>query len=395
MLNYTLKRIAAMLPILLAVSLLVFALIQLQPGNFVDDLKLSNPNMTVQEADNLRRAYGLDQPWYVQYGKWLGHAVQGDFGVSRKQYIPAATFVVQQRMGNTLLLGAGALTLSLLIGIPLGILSAVKQYSVLDYVTTFFAFVGFSLPVFWFGLMLLIVFSVNLKVLPAGGLPSANASPLVSTEATFDATGPVTKIEPASDGTRVTVEIYDADKGAAEDKVYTLPAGVKSDVQVGDYVSPGQPYGRSLTVASWLGYALDRLKYLILPTVALAVIQIATWTRFMRAALLDVINQDYVRTARAKGLAGRAVLWRHAVRNAINPLISLAGLSLPTLISGTIIASIVLNLPTIGPYLYDSLLNKDQYVAMTLLLFSALLLLIGNLLSDLALAWADPRIRFE
>ncbi|OLV15382.1 ABC transporter permease [Deinococcus marmoris] len=395
MLNYTLKRIAAMVPILLAVSLLVFALIQLQPGNFVDDLKLSNPNMTVQEADNLRRAYGLDQPWYVQYGKWLGHAVQGDFGVSRKQYIPAATFVVQQRMGNTLLLGAGALTLSLLIGIPLGILSAVKQYSVLDYVTTFFAFVGFSLPVFWFGLMLLIVFSVNLKVLPAGGLSSANASPLVSTEATFDATGPVTKIEPASDGTRVTVEIYDADKGAAEDKVFTLPAGVKSDVQVGDYVSPGQPYGRSVTVASWLTYALDRLKYLVLPTVALAVIQIATWTRFMRAALLDVINQDYVRTARAKGLRESRVIYKHALRNALIPVITLIGLSLPGLVNGAVITETVFNYPGMGLALYQSILDKDYNPAMVILLLLALITLLANLLTDLAYALLSPRIRFS
>ena len=141
--------------------------------------------------------------------------------------------------------------------------------------------------------------------------------------------------------------------------------------------------------------ALDLLGHLWIPMIAIGLEGVAGLMRQMRASMLDVIHQDYVRTARAKGLAGRAVLWRHAVRNAVNPLISLAGLSLPTLISGTIIASIVLNLPTIGPYLYDSLLNKDQYVAMTLLLFSALLLLIGNLLADLALAWADPRIRFE
>ncbi len=159
---------------------------------------------------------------------------------------------------------------------------------------------------------------------------------------------------------------------------------------VGGLFSPqyiGEPW-------SW-PKVFDLLNHLWIPMIAIGLEGVAGLMRQMRASMLDVINQDYVRTARAKGLNGRSVLWRHAVRNAINPLISLAGLSLPTLISGTIIASIVLNLPTIGPYLYDSLLNKDQYVAMTLLLFSALLLLIGNLLSDLALAWADPRIRFE
>ncbi|GGL99265.1 ABC transporter permease [Deinococcus aerophilus] len=159
---------------------------------------------------------------------------------------------------------------------------------------------------------------------------------------------------------------------------------------VGGLFSPqyiGEPWS--------MGKALDLLGHLWIPMIAIGLEGVAGLMRQMRASMLDVIHQDYVRTARAKGLAGQTVLWRHAVRNAVNPLISLAGLSLPTLISGTIIASIVLNLPTIGPYLYDSLLNKDQYVAMTLLLFSALLLLIGNLLADLALAWADPRIRFE
>ncbi|MVN87122.1 ABC transporter permease subunit [Deinococcus sp. HMF7620] len=148
--------------------------------------------------------------------------------------------------------------------------------------------------------------------------------------------------------------------------------------------------------APWSGArVLDLLSHLWIPMIAIGLEGVAGLMRQMRASLLDVLHQDYVRTAQAKGLAGRRVLWGHAVRNAVNPLISLAGLSLPSLISGTIIASIVLNLPTIGPFLYDSLLNKDQFVAMTLLMFSALLLLLGNLLSDLALAWADPRVRFE
>ena len=148
--------------------------------------------------------------------------------------------------------------------------------------------------------------------------------------------------------------------------------------------------------APWSGArVLDLLNHLWIPMIAIGLEGVAGLMRQMRASTLDVINQDYVRTARSKGLDERTVLWRHAVRNAINPLISLAGLSLPSLISGTIIASIVLNLPTIGPFLYDSLLNKDQYVAMTLLLLSAALLLLGNLLADLALAWSDPRVRFE
>ena len=145
---------------------------------------------------------------------------------------------------------------------------------------------------------------------------------------------------------------------------------------------------------SW-ARVLDLLNHLWIPVVAVGLEGVAGLMRQMRASMLDVLGQDYVRTARAKGARPQQVIWRHAVRNAINPLISLAGLSLPTLISGTIIISIVLNLPTIGPLLYDSLINKDQYMALTLLMMSAFLLLIGNLLSDIALAWADPRVRYS
>jgi peptide/nickel transport system permease protein len=159
--------------------------------------------------------------------------------------------------------------------------------------------------------------------------------------------------------------------------------------QVGGLFSPsfiGAPW-------SW-AKVLNLLNHLWIPIIAIGTNSIATIMRQMRANLLDVLNADYVRTARGKGLPERKVINRHAVRNAINPLVSLAGLSLPELINGTIIASIVLNLPTIGPLLYNSLLNKDQYVAMALLLFSSVLLMIGNLLADLALAWVDPRIRY-
>lgn len=145
---------------------------------------------------------------------------------------------------------------------------------------------------------------------------------------------------------------------------------------------------------SW-AKVLDLLNHLWIPIIVLGLEGVASIMRQMRASMLDVINQDYVRTARSKGLAENVVLWRHTFRNAVNPLISIAGLSLPNLINASIIGSIVLNLPTIGPLLYSSLINKDQYLAMTLLMLSAFLLLLGNLLADLALAWADPRVRFE
>ncbi|MGI8747834.1 MAG: ABC transporter permease [Deinococcus sp.] len=158
----------------------------------------------------------------------------------------------------------------------------------------------------------------------------------------------------------------------------------------------GQLNSPALIGAPWsLHKLLDTLGHLWIPVVAVGLEGVAGLMRQMRASTLDVLHQDYVRTARAKGLPNRSVIWKHAIRNAVNPLISLAGLSLPTLISGTIIISIVMSLPTIGPRLYESLVNHDQYTAMTLLMLSAALLLLGNLLSDLALAYADPRVRYQ
>ncbi|UBV44834.1 ABC transporter permease (plasmid) [Deinococcus taeanensis] len=323
MLTYTLRRVLGMIPTLLLISVVCFAVIQLQPGSFIDQY-LEDPRVTKDTVASITRQLGLDQPLWAQYLTWIkGIVTHGEFGYSFVNGRPVSS-LIWERLGWTVFLAVLTLLVSWLIAVPLGIYTAIHRHGKRSAALNFFGYVSLATPDFLVALLLIAL------VLKTGG------------------------------------------------------------TNVGGLFSP------QFIDAPWSGAkVMDLLAHLWIPMIAIGLEGVAGLMRQMRASMLDVINQDYIRTARAKGLAGRRVLWGHAVRNAINPLISLAGLSLPSLISGTIIASIVLNLPTIGPFLYDSLLNKDQYVAMTLLLFSALLLLIGNLLSDLALAWADPRVRFE
>jgi peptide/nickel transport system permease protein len=396
MLIYTARRVIFMIPILLAISVIIFGLVQLQPGDFVDELRLGNPRMTAADAERLRREYGLDQPWYVQYGKWLQRAVVLDFGLSRANgYVPATEFVFTQRLGNTLLLTISAFLLAMLIGIPVGIYAAVKQYSALDYITTFVAFVGYSVPVFWLGIMMLILFSVTFKILPSGGSGSEGVTPYVESQTLFPFTGTVQKLETRGGQSVITVGVYDAAQNADVPKELVMPAGEGPAVAVGDLVSEGQSAGRTITVASWTTWALDRLRYLILPAIALSIIQMAGWTRFMRAALLEVINQDFVRTARSKGLNERVVIYKHALRNALIPIITLIGLSIPGLLNGAVLTETVFSWPGMGTALLASVIQKDYNVAMVILMLLAIATLASNLITDLLYALVDPRIRYS
>jgi peptide/nickel transport system permease protein len=393
---YTSRRVIAMVPILLAVSMMIFGLIQLQPGDFIDELRLGNPKMTQADADRLRREYGLDQPWYVQYGKWLARAVQFDFGLSRENgYVAATDFVFQQRLGNTVMLSSTAFLLALLIGIPVGIYAAVRQYSLLDYVTTFLSFVGYSVPVFWLGIMMLILFSVQLKWLPAGGMQSEGVTPYVESLEKFDANGQVKKIEARGGNTIITLGVYNEASQQEEPKEFALPANIRPRVVVDDYVSSGDAMGQRVTLNSWSTWFWDLLQHLILPAIALSIIQIAGWTRFMRASLLEVINQDFVRTARAKGLGERIVVYKHALRNALIPIVTLVGLSIPGILNGAVLTETVFNWPGMGTALLTSVIQKDYNVAMVILMMLALVTLVANLITDLAYALVDPRIRYN
>ncbi|ADD28423.1 ABC transporter permease [Meiothermus ruber] len=319
---YLLRRVLVAIPTLWLISVLVFAVIQLQPGGFLENL-LEDPRVSRETIENIRRQYLLDQPVWVQYLHWLGGIVRGDFGYSFLNSRPVSE-LIWERMGWTVFLAALTILATWVIAIPLGIYTALNRYGPSSTVLNFVGYFGLATPDFLVALLLIFL------VLQSGG---------------------------------------------------TAVGGLFSP----QYIDA--PW-------SWARFQ-DMLAHLWIPLIVIGLDGTATIMRQMRANLLDVLSQDYIRTARAKGLAERVVLWKHAVRNAINPLISLAGLQLPTLISSTIIASIVLSLPTIGPFLYDSLLNKDQYVVMALLMLSAVLLMVGNLLADVLLAWVDPRIRYE
>jgi len=329
-----------LIPLLFFISLVTYALVAMQPGDPLEALIFANPRITQEEIAELKKAYGLDQPIHIRYFKWLGRALQGDFGLSRTYAIPAAEFIFVQRLPMTLLLSGTAFLIAVVVAIPIGVLSALRKYTVLDYAITFLAFVGYSTPVFWLGIMLLLVFAVWLPewLYGLGLLPAP---------------------EPL------------------------LPPG--------GYVTPGlEPE----SVGVWT-YLKDRLRYLILPAFTLSVISMAGWTRFMRASMLEVLSQDYVRTARAKGLSERIVVYKHALRNALIPIVTLMGLAIPGLFSGAVLTETIFSWPGMGRALYDSLVEKDYNVAMTALVFLALLTAVFNLIADLMYAVVDPRIRYS
>lgn len=335
MFNYIVRRLFQMLPLLFLASVAIFTLVSLQPGDPLDELRMANPMMTAEQFEDLRRAYGLDQPIYVRYFKWLGRALGGDLGRSRTYGLPAAEFIFQQRLPRTLMLTVTSLTIALLIAIPVGIFSAVRQYSAGDYTITFLSFVGLSTPNFFLGIILLYLFVIVLpenlgwRGLPVGGIPNLMWSDLQTGRVTF-----------------------------------------------GSYV--GQ----------WA-------THLILPVFTLASGSLAAWTRFMRASMLEVLNQDYVRTARSKGLNERKVLYKHALRNGLIPIVTLVGLSMPSLFNGALITETIFSYPGMGRAIFDSLVNKDYNVAMAALTFIAILVVFFNLVADVLYAVVDPRIRYD
>lgn len=336
MFNYALRRLLQMLPLLFMASVAIYALVALQPGDPLDEIRMNNPRMTAEQFEQLRRAYGLDQPIYVRYFRWLGRALEGNLGLSRTYGVPATEFIFYQRMPRTLVLTVTSLVIALLIAIPVGIYSAVRQYSKADYAITFLSFIGLSTPNFFLGILLLYLFVIYLpETIP--GFPQ-------------------------------------------------LPAGGVPNVMLQDIES-----GRT----TWWIFLREWIVYLILPVFTLATGSIAAWTRFMRASMLEVLNQDFVRTARAKGLAEQLVLYKHALRNGLIPIVTLVGLSIPSLFNGALITETIFSFPGMGRAIFESLVNKDYNVAMAALVFLAILTIIFNLVADLMYAVVDPRIRYD
>ena len=319
--QYVIRRVFQMVPIVLGISVVVFALLLAAPGDQVDLLISGVPNITPDEVARLKHVYGLDEPVHVRYVKWLERAVQGDFGWSRT-YKERVTSLIFDRLGNTVTLAAGALVLALAVAVPVGIYSALHQYSALDYGATLFTFFGVSVPIFWFGIMLIYVFGVTWHLLPPGGINSPG-------------------------------------------------------------VAPGLPM------------LIDRLQYLPLPTLALGLVFMASFTRYTRSSMLEVVRQDFVRTARAKGLPGRVVIRRHALRNALIPLVTVLGVAIPGVLAGAPLTETVFSWPGVGKLLVDATLGGDYAVAQGIIMFISIMVIAANLLVDVAYGVLDPRIRYD
>jgi peptide/nickel transport system permease protein len=325
MLTYLLRRLGLAAITIFAITLVTFVILHLPPVDFVTayaaQAAASGSAISPAEADAMRLAYGLNQPLWVQYWKWLSMVAEGDFGRSF-EYGRPVTEVIGDRLWLTILLSIGALIVTWGLAMPIGIYSAVRQYSVGDYIFTFLGFIGLAIPSF---LLALIVMYVGLKLF---------------------------------------------------------------SVNVGGLFSPDY----QLAPWSW-GKVWDLIKHLPLPMLILALPGIAQLVRIMRANLLDELRRPYVVTARARGLAERRVVLKYPVRAALNPFASTIGYLLPYTVSGSVILSVVLSLPTVGPLLLHSLISQDMLLGSTIILLLGVLTVFGTLLSDLLLMWIDPRIR--
>ncbi len=315
MLSYALRRIAMILPILLGISIISFAIMYVAPGQ--PTVMNLDPRISFEARARQIEALGLNEPPHVQYVKWLGNVLEGNLGTSFSRRVPVTT-MIGERLPNTLLLMATAALLAVLIAVPIGVFSARKQYTALDYSVTIGSFLGLATPNFWLGLMLIMVFSVQLGWTPVGGVATLGA-----------------------------------------------------DFSV-----------------------LDRLRHLILPAIVLASADMAALTRYTRSSMLEVLHQDYIRTARAKGLRERTVIFKHGLRNALIPIVTIVGLMLPTFVGGAVITEQLFSWPGIGKLFIEAVFERDYPVIMGVTMLGALLTVIGNLVADLLYAMLDPRIEY-
>lgn len=316
MTRFVLQRCAQGLLLLVLVSMIGFTLLHLTPGGPMSQFA-NTPGMNEEDLQRLAAQLGLDRPVFVQYADWAWGLLRGDWGRSYRDDTPVL-LVIASRLGATFRLMVTALLIAVILGCCIGILGAVKRYSFFDQVATIGAMIALSIPTFWFGLVVIYVFSIELRWLPPG-----NISPV-------------------------------GDEGF------------------------------------WVS-----LHHLIGPAMVLGLVTTAIWSRFMRSAMLDVLSQDYVRTARAKGLPERLVLTGHALRNALLPMITLAGLEFPALLSGALVTETVFTWPGMGRLFLDSIGYRDYPVIMGVLMFTAIMVIIGSLLADILHAVADPRVRLQ
>lgn len=318
MLKYISKRLLISIPVIIGITILSFIIMKLSPGdplaNFI------NPSINMADLEKSRQALGLNDPLYVQYFKWIGQVAKGNFGYTYSGNHSISGLILE-RLPNTVILTLSAFVMSFVVGIPLGVIGAVKKNTRTDYGITLMSLVGVAIPSFFFGLLVIYVFALILGIFPSGGMVNIRAG-------------------------------------------YT-----------------------------GFAYYTDILHHLVLPAVVLSLGNIASVSRFTRSNMLDILKEDYIRTAKAKGLRNKAVIYRHALRNALIPVVTIFGLSIPFLFSGAYITESIFNWPGMGQLGIRAIQDREYGIIMALNLITATLVLTGNLISDILYAIVDPRIR--
>ncbi|HYF95388.1 MAG TPA: ABC transporter permease [Symbiobacteriaceae bacterium] len=325
--RYLTKRIINMIPLLILATMISFAIIQAAPGG-PENMFLSGEDATLDPTrlEALREQWGLNDPIPVQYGRWLGNVFRGDFGYSYFQRRPVAT-IIGEALPNTLRLSIFVIALSYSIAIPIGIISAVRQYSIFDYTVTSLAFLGQAAPNYW--IALLVIYYVAMKsggIIPTNGI----ATPGINFET----------------------------------------------------------YG-------WISVLLDRARYMVLPLTVMVFGSLTGLTRYMRSSMLEVLKEDYTRTARAKGLSEKVVIYRHALRNALLPIVTISSGLLSSLVGGSVIIETIFSWPGIGRVGFDAVGARDYMVTMAIMLMGGILSLVGLLLVDIVYVIVDPRIKYD
>ncbi|MFH1604275.1 MAG: ABC transporter permease [Pseudomonadota bacterium] len=316
--RYLLKRLLIAIPSLLGISVILFTVLALAPGDPFEELA-TNPNIPPEVRDNLRIQFGLDDPVYIRYFRWLVAMFHGDWGFSFASRIDVDMLILQ-RLPATLLVIGSSQVLALMIALPIGVYAATRPYSVFDQIANTLAFVGFSLPTFFTGILFILLFSITLDWLPF---------------------------------------VYRAD----------------------------------IDATGWR-WVWEHFKQTIMPVAVLGLFQGASWTRFVRSAVLDVIRLDFVTTARSKGLAERIVIVKHVVRNALIPVVTLVALQMPAIFGGAIVTEQIFRVPGIGSLLIAAILANDTPVIMAVTFVFSCLVILFNLLADVLYGWLDPRISF-
>lgn len=319
--QFLIRRILQLVPTLFGISVFIFLIISAAPGNPMSNL--IDPNLSKEAFQRRAEQLGVDKPVHVQYITWLRHTLSGNLGYSIRFKKPV-TEIIKSRLFPTFLLSFASLFFSFIIAVPIGVLSATKQYSRMDYLFTILAMAGVSIPVFFLGIAMIKIFAFDFGWFP-----------------------------------------------------------------INNMVTPG------LEHANWLERAKDIGHHLVLPLFVLSAASIASWLRYVRSSMLEVIRQDYIRTARAKGLSERVVIYKHALRNALLPVITILGLSLPYVFSGAIITETVFTWPGMGTLNIQAVISRDYPLLMGINLFLAVMVLLGNLLADIFYGLVDPRIRYD